>query len=153
MRARALGAAVVLALAGWLLYREVSAPAERALPWRDLSSAVGRVEFAVPTQHRFHQEADFAKYLRRLELRADPRQPHVDFQREQVVLAAAGPRSSSGYKAVVLGVAERGGSIVVRAREQGPSLGQGRPGLTYPFLLISMPRSSKPVVVSWQGGT
>jgi hypothetical protein len=68
------------------------------------------------------------------------------------VLISPGPRSSTGYGVEVLSVSEQRRSILVRARELTPSLGdpvQAR--VTYPYRLIELPRSRKPVGIDWQG--
>jgi hypothetical protein len=69
-----------------------------------------------------------------------------------VYLVAAGPRSSSGYALEIVRVEEESGRIVVVIRERTPSLGdpvQAR--VTYPFRLIALPRSDKPVKLKWLG--
>jgi hypothetical protein len=81
-----------------------------------------------------------------------PRLPPIDFARDEVVLATAGPRSSSGYALRVLEVREERTRVLVRVREQTPSLGRRtRPGVTYPYRLITIPRTAKRVVVHWEG--
>jgi PrcB C-terminal len=78
--------------------------------------------------------------------------PQIDFTRREAVLVAAGPRSSTGYELRVLGVRERGDRLVVTVRERTPSLGQKvTAGVTYPFLLLSVPRSDKRLLLKWLG--
>jgi hypothetical protein len=74
------------------------------------------------------------------------RVPNVDFARHEIYLFALGPRSSTGYELRVLRIEDVGSNIRVVMHEHTPSLGdrvQAR--LTYPFRLISLPLSSKPV--------
>jgi hypothetical protein len=52
----------------------------------------------------------------------------------------------------VLRVLERRRSITVYAREQTPSLGDPvRAQVTYPYRVITIPRSHKPVYIKLQG--
>ena len=74
------------------------------------------------------------------------RLPNIDFGHREIYLVAAGPRSSTGYELRVLRIEDVGSSILVVMHERTPSLGdvvQAR--LTYPFRLISLPHSGKPV--------
>jgi hypothetical protein len=81
-----------------------------------------------------------------------PRLPPIDFVHDEAVLATAGPRSSSGYALRVLEVREERTRVLVVVRERTPSLGERvRPGVTYPFRLLTIPRTTKRVVVHWQG--
>lgn len=78
--------------------------------------------------------------------------PRIDFARREAVLVAAGPRSSTGYELRVLSVRERGGRLVVTVHERTPSLGERvMPRVTYPFLLLSVPRSDKSLLLKWPG--
>jgi hypothetical protein len=80
------------------------------------------------------------------------RLPDIDFDRREIYLVAAGPRSSTGYELDVVRVQDLGDHIVVVVHERTPSLGdpvQAR--VTYPFALISLPRSNKPVKLKWPG--
>jgi protease stability complex PrcB-like protein len=80
------------------------------------------------------------------------RLPAIDFTRQQAYLVAAGPRSSTGYELRVVRVRDEGGRIVVTVRERTPRLGDPvRAGVTYPFRLLALPRSSKPVKLKWLG--
>jgi hypothetical protein len=80
------------------------------------------------------------------------RLPSIDFGHREVYLVATGPRSSTGYELGVLRVQDVGDHIVVVVHERTPSLGdavQGR--VTYPFRLIALPRTNKPVGLKWPG--
>jgi hypothetical protein len=81
-----------------------------------------------------------------------PRRSGVDFHETELVVLAAGPRSSTGYAVEVVRVEERRRSILVVARELTPSLGRKvEPHVTYPYRLIALPRSGKTVHVDWLG--
>jgi hypothetical protein len=78
--------------------------------------------------------------------------PHIDFARREVYLVAAGPRSSTGYELEIVRVRDDGDHIVVVVHERTPTLGdpvQAR--VTYPFRLITLPRSTEPVKLKWPG--
>ena len=80
------------------------------------------------------------------------RLPTIDFARREVYLVAAGPRSSTGYTLEVVGVRDEGDHIVVVVGERTPSLADRvQPRVTYPFVLISLPRSKEPVKLKWPG--
>jgi hypothetical protein len=80
------------------------------------------------------------------------RLPNIDFARREIYLVAAGARSSTGYELEVVRVRDEGDHVVVVVHERTPSLAdpvQAR--VTYPFVLISLPRSEKPVKLKWPG--
>ena len=80
------------------------------------------------------------------------RLPNIDFGHREIYLVAAGPRSSTGYALQILRVQDVGDHIDVVIHERTPSLAdtvQAR--VTYPFRLIALPRSSKPVKLKWPG--
>jgi hypothetical protein len=80
------------------------------------------------------------------------RLPAIDFAREEAYLVAAGPRSSTGYELLVVRVRGEGGRIVVTVRERTPELGDPvEARVTYPFRLLALPRSGKPVKLQWLG--
>ncbi len=83
---------------------------------------------------------------------APPRGGGFDFHDRELVLVSPGPRSSSGYGVRVLSVVERRRSLLVRVRELTPSLGEPvQARVTYPFRLLAIPRTDKPVHIAWQG--
>ena len=68
------------------------------------------------------------------------------------MLVTTGPRSSTGYSLHVESVTVKGGSIDVLVRERTPALGDAvTPRLTYPLLLITLPKSTKRVHVKYAG--
>jgi hypothetical protein len=67
-------------------------------------------------------------------------------------MIAVGPRSGTGYSVEVQRVVEHHRSIDVYARERTPSLGDSvTAGVTYPYRVIAIRRSHKPVYVKLQG--
>jgi hypothetical protein len=65
---------------------------------------------------------------------------------------ALGPRSRTGYVLRILRVVEQRRGIYIYAREQTPGLGDPvRPRITYPYRVLSMHGSAKPVYVKLEG--
>ena len=122
------------------------------LAWRDLSGRIAPIEFPQPAFRIFQQARTFAGFQRSEMPGVAPRSSGVDFHETELVVLAAGPRSSTGYAVRVVRVEERRRSILVVARESTPSLGQTvEPHVTYPYRLIALPRSDKTVHVDWLG--
>jgi hypothetical protein len=68
------------------------------------------------------------------------------------VLVSPGPRSSTGYHVQVVSLTEQRRQILLRVRELTPRLGQRvQARVTYPFVLIEIPRTRKHVAVDWLG--
>jgi len=81
-----------------------------------------------------------------------PAIPPHNWARDQVVVIALGPRSSTGYSLRILRVVERRRGIYVYAREETPSLGEPVTArVTYPYRVLSMHGSAKPVYVKLEG--
>jgi hypothetical protein len=100
----------------------------------------------------FWRQRQVDRYLARIFPRAAPTLPHIDYARRRLVLVAAGPRSSTGYRVEILHATERRGDIRILAREITPILGgHVQAKLTSPFRLITIPKTSKRVYVQWQG--
>jgi PrcB C-terminal len=98
-------------------------------------------------KRRFDVYRDAAAFERRF-----GRPASADFGRRELVLVAMGPRSSTGYDLRIVRVVERRRSIVVVARERAPALGERvARRLTFPYRLISIPRSDKPVRLKLEG--
>ncbi len=140
-------------LAAWLVYGLASGRGSaRALAWSDLTPRLGPVEFPRKSLRVFRDRAGLEKYLRAVMPGRAPAAPRLDFSRQEALLVAAGPRSSTGYDLQVLRVTERRHRVVVVVRELAPSLGQPVAArLTYPYRLIAIRASTKPVYVDWQG--
>ena len=110
------------------------------LAWEDASAQIESARFSRPTTRVIETHDE----LREVTGGDAP----VDFARRRAVLIAAGPRSSTGYALDVVGVEEQRRRIVVSVRERAPELGDRvRPGVTYPFRLLLLPRGEKRIEV------
>lgn len=138
--------AVALAALGWLGWTGWRHGGDEPLPWQDLTSrTLG--EPARSSLLSFEDEESL-----RVALGASATVPPIDFGRREAVLISAGPRSSTAYSLDVLRVTEERRRIVVTIRERTPTL--ARPGaatLRFPFRLITIGRSDKPIELDWKG--
>jgi hypothetical protein len=124
----------------------------RDVPYTDLTRRAGPLEFTRITRDVFRTRAGLLDVLERNNPGRTIRLPNIDFSRREIYLVAAGPRSSTGYVLEVVRVRDEGDHIDVVVHERTPSLGdrvQAR--VTYPFVLISLPRSKEPVKLKWPG--
>ena len=118
----------------------------------DLTQQTGDLEFTRISVRSFDDRASLVEFLERMNPGRRLHVPPVDFDRRQVFLVAAGPRSSSGYELRVVRVRNEGGRVVVTVRERTPSLGESvRAGVTYPYRLLALPRNDDPVKLKWLG--
>jgi hypothetical protein len=118
----------------------------------DLTRQVGLLEFTRITRGVFRDRGALLDVLERNNPGHTIRLPNIDFKSQEIYLAAAGPRSSTGYTLRVVSVRDLGDHIDVVVHERTPSLGDAvRARVTYPFRLIALPRSSKPVKLKWPG--
>jgi hypothetical protein len=124
----------------------------KPVPYTDLSAQLRPAEFTRQIRQIFRSRADLSDYLERAMPGRRLHIPQIDFARHEAILIAAGPRSSTGYALRVLGVREAGSRLVVRIRERTPSLGDRvNAQVTYPFLLLTVPRSDKSLRLKWLG--
>jgi hypothetical protein len=124
----------------------------RDVPYTDLTRRAGPLEFTRITRDVFRTRAGLLDVLERNNPGRTIRLPNIDFSRREIYLVAAGPRSSTGYVLEVVRVRDEGDHIDVVVHERTPSLGdrvQAR--VTYPFVLISLPRGKEPVKLKWPG--
>jgi hypothetical protein len=99
-----------------------------------------------------HSRRTFVKVVRAAMPGRAPAPPPLDWDRQEAVVIAVGPRSSTGYSVHVLRAVEHRRSIDIYAREQTPSLGDPvRAEVTYPYRVIAIRHSHKPVYVKLQG--
>ena len=125
---------------------------ERPYAFRDLTPRLGDVEFTRKVTAVYHSQAPFGRLLQATMPGRAPALPPLDWTRQQVVVIALGPRSSTGYSLRIRRVVERRRGIYVYAREETPSLGDPvTPRVTYPYRALAMRRSEKPVYVKLQG--
>jgi hypothetical protein len=100
----------------------------------------------------YHSRAAFQHLLDATMPGRAPTAPRVDFDRNDVVVFAVGPRSSTGYFIRVVSLVERRRGIYLTLREQTPSLGDPVAAhVTYPYRALAIPRTDKPVYVKLQG--
>lgn len=140
-------AGVALAATGWIGWQSLWAHGGGVpLAWRDLSSQT----LAEPQRSQlssFETEGGL-----RAALGAPATVPKIDFRHREAVLVAAGPRSSSTYELEIVRVTEERRRIVVAVHERTPTL--ARPGvarLAFPFRLITIGRTDKPIELDWEG--
>jgi hypothetical protein len=120
--------------------------------FQDVSAQLHPAEFTRQIRQIFDTRRDLLDYLERAMPGRRIHLPPIDFSRREAILVAAGPRSSTGYRLRLLSVYERGNRIVVRIRERTPSLGERVTAkVTYPFLLLTVPRSDKSLRLKWLG--
>lgn len=118
----------------------------------DLTAQSGRLEFTRITRQLFRTRAALDEVLERANPGRAVRVPPIDFMDREAYLVAAGPRSSTGYDLRIVRVQDVGDQIVVVVRERTPSLGEPvQARVTYPFRLITLPRSDEPVKLKWLG--
>jgi hypothetical protein len=144
----------VLAIAGGVLWTQVyESGGAKKLAWQDVTARVhGPALWPKSVTRSFWRQRQVDRYLARIFPRSAPSFPRVDYAQRKLVLVAAGPRSSTGYRVEILRATEHRGTIRILAREITPTLGQHViVKLTSPFRLITIPATSKRVYVQWQG--
>ena len=139
-------AAVAVAAAGWLGWLGWAHGGDTPLAWEDVTPQT------IGAPQRSQLRAFGGAGPLRAILGESATVPPIDFAERTAVLAAAGPRSSSAYALDVVRVTEERSRIVVAIRERTPSL--ARPGaatLAFPFRLITIRRTDKPIELDWEG--
>jgi hypothetical protein len=136
---------VVLALTG-------CSETERTVRYTDLTRETGPLEFTRITRDVYRSRAALLDVLENNNPGRAVALPAIDFVHREAYLVAAGPRSSTGYELEIVRVVDSGSRIVVTVHEHTPSLGDPvRARVTYPYRLITLPRSDKPVKLKWPG--
>jgi len=141
-------ALVAAAAAAWAIAKavETSGP-RRALPWRDLTPRTGPLELPNGLIREFISHPQLAAWLHS---RGGNVVPRVAFPRWRVILVSLGPRSTTAYSLRVVGVSQDDERVIVRVARRNASLrNPGRPKLTFPYQLITVPTTGKPVQVAW----
>ena len=139
-------AVAAVAAGSWLAWTAWAHGGDRPLAWRDLTDRT----LAEPERSQLTSFHDARSLRDGLGASATP--PPIDFRERTAVLIAAGPRSSSAYAIDVVRVTEERRRIVVSIRERTPSL--SRPGaarLAFPFRLLTIGRTEKPIELDWEG--
>src|SRR5262249_43557850 len=145
---------VALAIAGGVIWTQVYEPGgARQLAWHDVTAEVrGQALWPKSVTRSFWRQRQVGRGLARLFPACAPTLPRIDYAHDRLVLIAAGPRSSTGYRVQVLTATDRRGDIQILARELTPTLEQRvKPRLTSPFRLITIPATRKRVYVQWEG--
>ena len=124
----------------------------RAVAYTDLTRQLGPLEFTRITSAVCRSRAALLEVVERNNPGRAIKVPSIDFANREAYLVATGPRSSTGYELEILRVEDTGPNIVVRVHERTPSLGDSvQVRVTYPYRLITLPRSDKPVKLKWPG--
>ena len=93
-------------------------------------------------------EADWTSLRQQLgnDLAMQTALPSIDFTQSQLVAAFAGERPTGGYAVAVRQIVETDREVVVYVAVEAPNRGQMViTAITYPFQIVSMPRTSLPV--------
>ncbi|HEY7604703.1 MAG TPA: protease complex subunit PrcB family protein [Gaiellaceae bacterium] len=146
-------AAVALAIGGGVIWTQaIEGRTERQLAWQDVTGRMGAVVWPKSVSRSFWRRRQVVRYVARTFPLGPPKVPPFDFERRRLILVAAGPRSSTGYRVEIVRITERRSTIDVLARELTPSLGaRVAPQVTSPYRLITIPATSKRVYVQWEG--
>ena len=144
---------LALLIAGRLVYTQVwGSGDEKPVAWTDVTHKMGPIEFTRRVQGVYHSRAAFERLLEATMPGRAPKQPPHNWDRDQIVVIALGPRSSTGYSLRIQRVVERRRGIYVYAREVTPTLGEPVTArVTYVYRLLSMHGSAKPVYVKLRG--
>jgi hypothetical protein len=122
------------------------------VPYDDISARLHGYEPPRLAREVFKNRAEFARYLRHTVPAGNVRVPSVDWARRQAILVAAGPRSSTGYSLHVVSLYARGRRLALTVKERTPTLGESVAArVTYPFVLITVPRTSKSLLLHFKG--
>ena len=122
------------------------------VPYRDISGNLRGYEPPRLAREVFTSRAEFAKYLRHTVPSGRVRVPRVDWARSEAILVAAGPRSSTGYTLHVVSLYARGSRLALTVKERTPTLGEPVTArVTYPFVLITTPRTRKTLLLHFEG--
>jgi len=145
--AAAAGAVIVLFVGASLVYtRAIARHSDRPVPWRDLTSELGPVRWPRLTISVLRSPEKLPKILSIVTPPGErvPRAPPIDYAHRIGIVFAVGPRSSTGYSLHVARIVDEGGRISLHFRELTPVLKQRVVAkLTYPYRLITIPRTTK----------
>lgn len=147
-----LAAAAAVGLTGAVLFQLYGAGSAQALRWRDLTPRLHGIELPDPARRTFKVPEAIHDFQVEAMPGVPPRAVPLDWQKEELVLVAPGPRSSTGYGVRILSVTQRRNRVDVVAEETSPRLGQRvEPRVTYPYRLLAIPRTPKRVSIIWEG--
>lgn len=122
------------------------------MAYRDISAQLHGYKPPRLAREVFKSRAEFVKYLRHTVPGGKVRVPSVDWAHREAILVASGPRSSTGYALRVVSLYARGSRLALTVQEHTPSLGEPvTAGVTYPFVLITVPRTDKSLLLHFKG--
>jgi hypothetical protein len=150
---RVVGLVAILAIVGGIAAFAATSGggANKPVAWRNIAPRVGAVRWARPTISVARDQAKLDKLFEVATYGSHPAAPRLDFGANETVLITVGPRSSSGYSVRVVRV-EEDGSLHILVREQTPDLtDKVVPRVTFPYLLLVLPKSGKHVSVKYVG--
>jgi hypothetical protein len=151
---RKLGAllVVVVLIGTGVVWTQVVEGGSKRLAWDDVTAQMPGVLWPKSVTRSFWKRRQVVRYVARTFPRGAPKVPPFDFGHRRLILVAAGPRSSTGYRVEIVRITERRSTIDVLAREITPSLADHTTAhLTSPYRLIAIPATPKRVYVQWQG--
>ena len=122
------------------------------MEYRDISGELHG--YAPPRLARevFTTRAELSDYLRHTVPTGHVHVPRIDWVEREAILVAAGPRSSTGYALHVVSLFARGDRLALTVKEETPSRGEPVSArVTYPFVLITTPRTRKTLLLPFQG--
>lgn len=123
----------------------------KPVAYKDISSELHGFQPPRLVRQAFKTESAFEKYIRH-ESPGIGALPTIDWAHREAILVSAGPRSSTGYVLHIVSVRETAHHVVVTVHEDTPTLGQHvQAGVTYPYRLITIARTSKPLFLHWPG--
>lgn len=151
-RTTLLVAAAALGLTVAVLFQLYAAGPPHPVAWRDLTPALKGIELPDPARRTFKVPKAIHDFQLETMPGVPPRRVPIDWQTQELVLVAPGPRSSTGYGVRILSVTQRRNRVDVVAEETSPRLGQPvEARVTYPYRLLEIPRTPKRVSIIWQG--
>ena len=113
---------------------------------------MGTIEFTRRAQGVYHSRGSFARLLDATMPGRAPKPPKLDWNRDQLVVIALGPRSSTGYALLIDRVIKRRRGIYVYGHEQTPTLGEPvEARVTYVYRVLAMHGHAEPVYVKLRG--
>jgi PrcB C-terminal len=144
---------LVLAIGGAVAYTQlVERSGAHEIPWSDVTAKLGPVRWPKQFSVAFHSRRALVHWLAQNTLPPKPVAPQIDFRHRALLLAAVGPRSSTGYSVEVVHVTERRSRIDVLLRERTPRLGERQSArLTFPYRLLTIHATTKPIYFSYEG--
>ena len=119
---------------------------DRPVAWRDLTAQLGPVRWPRLTISVLRSPEKLPKILRIVTPPGQrvPHPPAIDFAHRIGIVFAVGPRSSTGYELRVARIVDEGDRISLHFHELTPTLrDRVVPKLTFPYRLITIPRTTK----------